>query len=475
MTRAILLALWTGAAVACAPAQTAGVPVLMLSDLHFDPFRDSAKVARLDAAPIAEWDEILKEPNSATQAESFAALQTACKATKGLDSDYGLLSDSLKAARKQAPGVKFVTISGDLLVHQFDCRYRTVMKTTDDAGYARFAEKTASYVMRSVEREFAEAPVYFALGNNDSACGDYMLDEHDKFLAGTSATLLEGLRGASAAELKQAREDYDTGGYFAVTLPAPMQHAKLLVLDDMYMARKYSDCGKKADPEGSVEELAWLQRQLDAARKQGEKVWVMGHIPPGVDVYSTLRDGDVCQGSAAVMFLSPEATGKLGALLANYADVVPLAIFGHTHMDEVKLLQKEKGGGVPVKLVASISPVDGNLPSFTVAQVNPATAVLEDYTVYMASNKTGVGTAWTREYGFKETYHQPAFSAAALEKIIAGFRADPGGAAPASKAYEEYFDKGLPLSPLVLAWPQYACAIDHYSPEGFRACMCPTK
>jgi len=463
-----------GAAKTAAGGDVDTIPVLMLSDLHFDPFRDGAKVARLAAAPVAEWDAILTEPNSESQATDFAALQVTCGAVKGVDTDHGLLSASLKAARTQGVGVKFVTISGDLLVHQFDCRYKTVMKADDKAGYAAFAEKTASYVMMQVEATFPGVPVYLALGNNDSSCGDYKMDMHDRFFAGTSGAAIDGLRGATAAETKQARVDYETGGYFAVTLPGPLKRTRLLAFDDIFMSRKYSGCGGKPDAKGAEDVLAWLGKELDAAREQGEQVWVMAHIPTGIDVYATLRKGDVCSGTAAETFLSRETTDALLDLLAGHAGVIRLAIFGHTHMDEMKLLRRvgEAGlGGVPVKVVGSISPVDGNLPSFTVARMNPATAIMEDYAVYVASNKSGAGT-WTREYGFKDTYHAGSFTGGALWDLVGGLHADTKGATAASQSYEQYFDPGSPISPLVIAWPQYACGMDHSSEAGFKACMC---
>ena len=221
------------------------IPALMLSDLHFDPFRDPGRVAKLAAAPIANWDAILDEPNSPTQAATLAAEQAACGG-KGLDSDYALLVASLKAAKLNAPGLRFITISGDLLVHQFDCRYDATMKATGvKNGYAAFAEKTASYVIHRVEMEFPGVPVYVALGNNDSSCGDYKLDAHDRFFAGTSAAVLAGLHGAGAEELRQAKEDYEAGGYLATRMP--MAHARLLIFDDMYLSRRYTNCAEKAD------------------------------------------------------------------------------------------------------------------------------------------------------------------------------------------------------------------------------------
>jgi sphingomyelin phosphodiesterase acid-like 3 len=441
----------------------------MLSDIHFDPFRDPAKAAKLAAAPVAEWEAILKQPNSATQAVDFAALQRTCGAAKGLDSDHTLFASALEAARTDAAGAKFVTISGDLLVHQFDCRYQTLVGKD---GLSAFAAKTASYVVKRVEATFPGVPVYVALGNNDSGCGDYKLDEDDTFFGGSSDAIIQGLHGASAAEVKQARQDYDTGGYFAVTLPAPIEKTRLLVFDDMYLSRKYTTCAGKTDARGSADLTAWLTAQLDGARQRGEKVWVMAHIPTGVDVFSTLKKGDVCSGTPET-FLSSAATDGLVDMLVAHEDVVKLAIVGHTHMDEIRVLPNDAGtGGVPVKGVASISPVNGNLPSLTVARIDPATAGMKDYAVYVASNKSGLDAKWAREYSFDEAYGEETFSAAVLRELVAGFDADPSGATAKSQAYEQFFDPGFPISPLILGWPQYACGIDHATAAGFKACAC---
>jgi sphingomyelin phosphodiesterase acid-like 3 len=456
------------------PSAASTIPVLMLSDIHFDPFRDPAKVAKLAAAPVAGWEAILKAPDSADQAASFQALQAACGSAKGLDTPETLFDASLKSERTSAAGAKFVTITGDLLVHQFDCRYKTLMKS--ETGYAEFAEKTASYVIQRVETEFPAAAVYVALGNNDSACGDYALDMHDQFLAGTSKAVIDGLRGASADEAAQAKADYETGGYFSVSLHAPMQKARLLVIDDMYLSKKWATCGKKNDKADPAAVLAWLKTRLNAAGLAGEKVWVMGHIPPGIDVYATLKKGRTCDANGAESFLAPVAKESLGDVLAAHADVITLGLFGHTHMDEMKLLPSTSGtGGVAIKGVASISPVDGNMPSFTVAMIDPAAALMNDYSVYVAPNKSGVGGPWTKEYSFDEAYSQKVYSAASLKEVVAGFRADPQGEKKASQSYEIYFDPMFPIPILVLGWPQYVCGIDHISEADFKACACAAK
>jgi sphingomyelin phosphodiesterase acid-like 3 len=454
-----LALVWFFAAL-CAYGQD--VKVMMLSDLHFDPLHDPAKAERLAAAPVEEWDKILAEPDSAGQAEGFSALQTGCHA-RGVDPDYTLLHASLEAAKAQATGAVFVTVTGDLLVHAFDCRYDKVLKDKD--GYAAFAEKTAVFVMRSVEAAFPGVPVYIAGGNNDSACGDYKLDSPDRYLAATSAVEMAGLH--NPGEARRAVADYDKDGDFAVMVPG-LKKTRLVVLDDIYLAGNYTDCDGKDNAAGAEAELAWLDRELSDVKAKGEQAWVIGHIPPGVNVYSTLaKGGDVCTGMKVKLLLSSDG---LAETLVKHADVVRLALFAHTHFDEVRLL----GGKVPMKLVGSVSPVNGNLPSFTVASVDARTATLEDYTVFVASNMTGAGTTWGKEYSYRETYGEKDFSSASVADLVGRLQGDTVGLRSESRKYQDYFAPGV-VPVLRLVWPKYACALTNTTAETYKSCACGAK
>jgi len=460
--------------------------VLMLSDLHFDPFHDPAKAVRLAVAPLEQWQAILDEPDSGGQKSTFAALQKECGA-RGEDTDEALLNASLAASHHQVTKPAFVTVGGDLLAHQFQCRYTATTrnaagKSGRDApeGFAAFAAKSMNYVVRRVETEFAGEPVYFALGNNDSDCGDYRLDAKDPLLAATEKAVMDGwpaARGTRAlAERAQAREDYARGGYYSLRLGRPMQRMRLVVLNDIYMSHNYATCSGQKDATAAAAELDWLQQQLQMARERHEAVWVMGHIPPGVDAYATLsKMRSVCNGSPVTEFLS---SPEIGQVLARNADVIKLAIFAHTHMDEVKLLgsaDPSVPGKVPMKIVSSISPVDGNKPSFTEALVNPSTGVLKDYAVYVATNDSGVGTTWNREYSFDTAYHVNGFTPDGVSQMLTELRSNNKQDETAIRQYEHDFYPGDGMSLLSLIWPNYVCTLDHFTAEGFKACACADR
>jgi sphingomyelin phosphodiesterase acid-like 3 len=449
------------------------VKALFVSDIHFEPFWDPEKAVKLAAAPASDWKRILAAPESADRPERWAAIEKACP-TRGEDTTFSLYDSSLRAIRHEAADAGFATVSGDLIAHSFTCKFAAAFPNAAPGDYRTFVEKTIAFVVGSLREALPGVPVYAALGNNDSDCGDYQLDANSEFLETTGKLVAADLPDE---DRKRAERDFAVGGYFSAPLPAPMEHTRVLVLDDLFMSRRYATCGGKEDRTPAAAQLDWMELQLNEARKNGVKVWVMAHIPPGVDPYSTAAKGkNICAGKEPTMFLSSEA---LPVALAKYGDVIRLAIFAHTHMDDLRLLEPEKAGtdekGVALKMVSSISPIDGNNPSFTVARVEPKTATLKDYRVFVASNQTGVDATWKEEYDFAKAYGKADFSAGSLKKLISEFYADPTAQTSESQNFIQSYSPGHALRELQAFWPQYLCALKHDDGAAFASCACAAK
>jgi len=450
----------------------------MVSDIHFEPFWDPDKAVQLANAPVARWKGILAAPDSPGRADKFEAVEQACQ-TRGEDTTYSLFDSSLRAMREHTAGARFITVSGDLMSHAFTCKFAAVFPKAAPGDYRAFAEKTVEFVVESLRGAFPGVPVFAALGNNDSGCGDYQIDANSEFLADLGKVMTADLRGP---ERERATQDFAAGGYYSAELPAPMEHTRMLVLDDLFMSRRYQTCAGQDDLAPAAAQIAWLQKQLDEARQHKERVWVLAHIPPGVDPYSTVTKGkNICKGNPPQMYLSSEA---LPEAIAEFGDVIKLAIFAHTHMDEMRLLEPAKTDpakadtaelGVPVKMVSSISPIDGNNPSFTVATVDPEKGQLEDYRVFVASNQTGIDATWSEEYDFAKTYKEPSFSAPTLRDLIARFDADRGAQSSDSQDYIHNYGAGGTVKLLQLVWPQYVCALQNDEGDAFSSCVCGMK
>jgi sphingomyelin phosphodiesterase acid-like 3 len=460
----------TDAAATKATTTPQQVRALFVSDIHFEPFWDPSKTAQLAGAPVSAWKGILGGTAAGDREQRFDELQRTCGA-RGPDTSFALYQSSLKAMHQAVPDAKFITISGDLLAHKFHCKFARVLPQASTEEYQTFVSKTLEFTLDELHEALPSANVYTALGNNDSDCDDYKLDAHSEFLKRTGALVTEHFPDALQAG---AQATFEVGGYYAVPLPAPLKHAELLVLDDLFMSRQYTTCGGANDSTAASEQLDWLREKLERARRQHESVWVMGHIPPGIDPYSTLRKfRNVCAGEAPEMFL---ASDDLPDLLAEFGDVVKLGIFGHTHMDEMRLLRGSETssthGDIALKLVASISPVNGNSPSFTVAAIDAATAQLADYQVFKSSNQTGLDASWKEEYDYAQAYKEPSYSAKTLDSLTKRLVADVPAIKAASEAYlRSYYVRDRSLE-LRLLWPQYSCALANYTAEGYASCRC---
>jgi len=454
-------------------SQNATIPALFVSDIHFDPFHDPAKVRQLVAAPSSRWGSILSRPPSPNQPQAFTALQQTCHA-HGVDTPETLLGSSLRAMRARQPDAKFMLVSGDLVVHEFSCRYATLFPHATPAEYQIFVEKTIRYVVGQLRASFPRVPIYVAFGNNDSACGNYRLDPGNDFLANTARIVATGLPASNrAAEIR----DFSQNGSYNLTMAPPMKNTRLIVLDNLFLSAGYRSCAGERDSAPADAQISWLRNQLKDARQAGQKVWIMGHIPTGIDPYATARRlGAMCGHLHPVLFLS---SSKLADLLIEYADIIRLGIFAHTHMDEVRLLQPEHAESdsaaseVAIKMIPSISPVHGNDPSFTIARIDPATATLRDYKVVAGSNHTGIAARWSVEYDFDQAFHRRQFSPSTVRALIQEFAADPNAKTAASQQYiRHYFigDRSPELKPF---WRQYVCALANFNTETYAACLCP--
>ncbi|MGC2636264.1 MAG: metallophosphoesterase [Acidobacteriaceae bacterium] len=443
---------------------------LLISDIHFDPFHDPGKAQQLAHTPVAQWQSVLQSPASADQQDAFTDLQTKCHAG-GVDTPYPLLRSAIEGMQAKQPNPDFITITGDLIAHRFDCRYTALVQ--QPAEFAQFVANTIQFVVNQLRGAFPGVPIYVSLGNNDSDCGDYRLDTRSAFLASAAGVIADAL---PPGERRHAQAEFATGGYYSVTMAPPMLDTRIVVLNDVFFSPKYKSCAGAENPGAGAAEIAWLSQTLAQAHDNGQNVWVIGHIPPGVDVYSTVKKiSDVCGSGSPEMFMD---SGKMDGLLTQYSDIVRLGLFAHTHMDELRLDLPEDGnvqGAVPLKLVPSISPVDGNNPSFTVAKVDPPTAGLKDFDVFVASNQTGLRTTWSEEYDWDRAYGEPGFTAAAVHDLIGQFRRDGKAQTGASQQYIKSYYKGDVAKELTPFWPQYSCGLENLTAASYKACVCGAK
>ncbi len=456
MVRALAFVLFCCSLLVGPLASMAGAPAtqhwLVVSDVHFDPFTDPRVAARLAAEPVNRWRDI------------FAASGERPYASYGSDTNDALLESAMEAMHDTVADPAVVIVDGDFLAHGFREKFDRTFAHHDEAAYDAFVDKTIAFLAREFQLAFPRARILPAIGNNDNACGDYASTPSSPFLAHMAAqwAVATGVGDPSAFAAQFA-----TGGYY--TAPLPAGGAQAVVLNDVLWSAKYRNaCGAPGSDPGGVE-FAWLQQTLHAI---SGPVWIIAHIPPGIDVYSTLHAHD----ETIVPFLADRYNRALIDVLNAPAPRVVMALFGHTHMSSFGVTGVT-APTTPFLDVPSVSPIFGNNPSFTVLDVDARDAAVQDEQVFTLADlpmlaKNGTRKAvWRRDYAFGSIYGRGVLDARHLAAAQALIFSDER----VRRRFSELYDGANPAQDAMPddSWRAYWCGGVALDATRYQACARP--
>jgi sphingomyelin phosphodiesterase acid-like 3 len=419
-----------------------GEQFLSVSDIHFDPFADPAIIAKLEAADVAQWDAIL----SSSSVHSFSP--------SGSDVNDPLRRSAMAEMKKQIPSPAFVLISGDFLAHKFDQTYQQYATDKSPAAYTAFVTKTIAYVAEGFRKAYPGVPVYPTLGNNDSDCGDYAVAPDSVFLANFRDVWKPLVRSRSFDRR------FPTGGYYHADVPA-LQNVRIIALNTNFFSTNYKNpCGKPG-PDPGLRQLDWLDAELRLARVEGKRVWLLFHIPPGIDVYDSEERGGACPDLKPQTFWKDEYQQQYLQIAAAHQKTILGSFAGHTHQDEFRIAT-----GDFIHITPSVSPVFGNNPAFEIVDVNRR----GDIAGYTAHHLPNVTLPWSREYSFDDAYAKPAYTAATLTELATVIGSD----AATRTQYFGYLSSGAAKSSAeaLAKWQGYWCGLRTMTESAFSACYC---
>ncbi|MGH7728255.1 MAG: hypothetical protein ACREM2_05640, partial [Vulcanimicrobiaceae bacterium] len=229
---------------------------------------------------------------------------------------------------------------------------------------------------------------------------------------------------------------------------------RLLAVDDVGWALRARACDGRLPLEPG---LAWLEGRL-ATTPAGTKNWVLIHIPPGIDAFSTAH---LTADLVPVPFLRPAVQKALVGWLAAPRDDVALVLAAHTHKFSFRLVPGGPGGvGIPVLLAPSVSPIFDNAPSFLVLGVtaNGSIASTTDYSFD--------GGRWQR-IGSLAELGMKAVDAAGIRAALATL----DRTRTARHLYARLYEGGAPSEFSPSTWPVYRCAFERLGIDGFERCL----
>lgn len=389
---------------------------LLFSDVHFDPFADPGTVKALAAAPASAWGGILAGAGPAYS-------------PYGQDSNNALFQSFLDDMASRAPRPDFLLFPGDLLCHRFWTTYPQLTGDSSREGLLSFIGKTAEYFLTEVTRRFPEAPLYLALGNNDSFEGDYRIVPNSPYLSVTASIIAQRAL-KNEADRAPFLESYP--GYGCYSLPLPGSgNARIIVFNNIFWTRNYPNQGAGRPV------LDYLDQQLTAAGRKGESVWLLSHVPPGDNSKASaakfLKKGK----DEYFPLLADTWSDALANLLVTHSRTVKASFCGHVHRDEFRLVYP-KGRDLPaasVRLGPSISPITGNNPGYQVYFYDRQSFELLDTAVHyldIGSHRPG----WDVEYRYSQAYGRGLRTPHDWQEMYQELKTCPAR----RKTFEEAFD-----------------------------------
>lgn len=439
---------------AAAPAKTdvaklnENINFLTLSDIHFDPFlscqnKNCSLIDKLRKAPANQWPQILGASDTSLP-------------RYGDDTNYPLLNSTLTAAQKiaQTQHVKFVMVLGDFLGHDYKNAYMYYSGDKSANGYRLFVLKTLQFISNQLHQAFPAIDIYSVIGNNDSYGGDYVTNSDGQFFHDVAKVWAPLIAGQS--NQRAVLKDFSNHGYYAVVLPGQINIRLILLNTNLF---SYKAQGKNVD-KAAIAELNWLHQQLEIAQQKKQKVFIVMHIPEGIDVYASLR--------VKLFTLMELWKSQYMNLFQNevkqYASEIDAILAGHLHSDWFQILTLDKNE-IPVSGTPSVSPIFGNNPGFKVYNYSLDTQELQDFATYYYPLSSQ--HSWTKEYDFNHVYQSNCPGC----PIIKGMELieETGNLA---EHYKSFYSVGTSNQPIVDKWyPYYWCAIRQMNAQGYKECV----
>ena len=200
------------------PVSEPTFPVVVFSDIHFNPLDDPTLCHSLDAADPSDWAGILQ---GSLKPPALPPLHT--------DTNYLLLRLALSGIKQNLGASPVVIFAGDLLVHKISSLYYESCDglTAGQTPTAQqvlamqaFADKTATFVMQQTRTAVGSVPVMFVVGNNDSYTG---LGPDSIYLANTVEPYYAKFVNGTAADYPAFFNTFTNGGYYLFCTAAGIQ------------------------------------------------------------------------------------------------------------------------------------------------------------------------------------------------------------------------------------------------------------
>lgn len=335
---------------------------LWASDIHLDPYYGT---------PEQQCGKSL----SVTKSNAFG--------TMGCDPPFALLESGSAALADLASSVdaEFFMFTGDFVRHN-----PQGMPTPASSVKEAISNITGTF---NASMPMLHGYSVGALGNDDSP-RDYKLNITTSQASNPWLEQLANIFATNKQMPLKYLDAYSYGGFFESEIGG----IKVLTLNTLFYSVFHNPVTYPL-PEDPFGQFSWLREKLTLAAQQQRAVWIVGHIPPGLETYGYT---ELWHPQYLTAYLDIVQDPNLGKFVAAQ-------LFGHCHTDEFRLLPNAPDGAGPILLNGALSPIYGNQPSIRLVEYEPSTGRMVSYNVYWSELTEGSQEpAWHFGYNAVTSY-----------------------------------------------------------------------
>ncbi|CCW66441.1 unnamed protein product [Phytomonas sp. Hart1] len=141
-------------------------------------------------------------------------------------------------------------------------------------------------------------------------------------------------------------------------------------------------------------QFAFLEKELELAKKNGKKVIIIAHIPPIMDTYVVILNGKFTNSSNDMLW-KESYYKKYIKLISAYKDTISVQIFGHLHLFYFLCFPEIV---TPTFVLPAITPLSGNVPSYLLATFSDSWEITD------LNQRTLIGNKWHNTVNVKGVF-----------------------------------------------------------------------
>ncbi|XP_003977159.1 acid sphingomyelinase-like phosphodiesterase 3b isoform X2 [Takifugu rubripes] len=359
-----------------------------ITDLHWDP------TYKLNDNPELVCASSGKQP--AVNAGEFG--DYVC------DSPWSLINSSVYAMKDILPDPDFIIWTGDDTPHV----------PNEDLGEEAVLSiiSNLTHIIRQV---FPYTKVYSALGNHDYHPKSQLPAEPNYIYDQIAKMWQDWMNSDSQRSFKK-------GGYYTENLLNRTGFRMLVLNTNLYYDQNKLILNTE-DPAG---QFAWSDHVLTEAANSNEKVYIIGHVPPG---FFEKKRGKP--------WYTPKFNKLYLDLIQKHQSVIIGQFFGHHHTDSFRMFYNSEGLPISTMFLSpGVTPwkttlpgvVDGaNNPGIRIFEYDTQTLLVKDVVTYYLNltYANAAGSRWEKEYRLTESFRVPDASPTSMHQVLERIASEP--------------------------------------------------